>query len=232
VKVNTGKWYYEVQLQAGQMQAGWCLDTYDGATTGDSWAYDITNSQIYRKGANPQQFGEYCYTNDTIGVGVDVVGKTITFYRNGRLLGEAWKDVDLPGRNDRLVPFVALSKGSKAKFNFGKDGFTYSQERAGFHALHSKLSEGELKELGKLFSKYKGKQAFLSPFFFLFLFFSFVNYLFFIQMITIKFRVSPELCDYNNLHEPLYYYFFVSFFFPFFFSFWVLTFFSKLSDWI
>jgi len=157
VRVNAGKWYYEVQLVgSGQMQVGWCTEYYDGSMVGDSWSYDITGSQIYRKGANGQAFGEYCYANEWIGVGLDINAKTITYWRNGRSLGEAWKDVALPAETDRYAPFIALSKNSKAKFNFGKDNFSYSQEASGYHALNSKLSDAELKELGKLFNKYKG----------------------------------------------------------------------------
>jgi len=89
-------------------------------------------------------------------VALDVQGKTMTYYRNGKSLGEAWKDVALPGDHDRFAPFIALAKSAKAKFNFGKDGFAYNQEASGYHPLNSKLSEGEMKELGKLFNKYKG----------------------------------------------------------------------------
>jgi len=161
VSVNKGKWYYEVKLlNYGQMQVGWATSSYGkGTNEGDCWTYDIMNAQIYRKGANPVSYGERCTYTDTIGCALDVEGKSISFFRNGKNLGEAWTDISLTGLNplDRGHPYVDLGRSGKAKVNFGKEPFAYPQDRQGFHPLHCVLSDSELKELAKVFNHYKAK---------------------------------------------------------------------------
>jgi len=48
-----------------------------------------------------------------------------------------------------------LNRNSKAKVNLGKDPFAHSQERQGFFALQCKLSENEMKDLAKIFNRFK-----------------------------------------------------------------------------
>jgi hypothetical protein len=157
VGVNKGKWYFEVKLlNYSQMQVGWCTTNYGkGTNDGDCWTYDIMNAQIYRKGSNPQSYGERCTYTDTIGCSFDVEGKTICFYRNGKNLGDAFTDANV--FSERGHPYVDLGRGGKAKVNFGKEPLSYPQDRNGFHPLHCPLSESELKELARLFNSYKAK---------------------------------------------------------------------------
>eukprot|EP01090_Pellita_catalonica_P021918 TRINITY_DN8338_c0_g1_i1.p1 TRINITY_DN8338_c0_g1~~TRINITY_DN8338_c0_g1_i1.p1 ORF type:complete len:612 (+),score=120.40 TRINITY_DN8338_c0_g1_i1:20-1855(+) len=170
VGVNSGKWYFEVKLASGsQFQVGWCTNTYDGkkgqTQTGDSWTYDITRQQSLRKGVTGPRYGDYCYSSDTIGVALDVESKTIKYYRNNKDLGVAFSDVSPPADGEeRFYPYVSLPKNTKARLNFGKDGFTCGADalRDGYTQLHSLLTLSQVKSLGKLFNTYKAKGIDLS----------------------------------------------------------------------
>jgi len=63
----------------------------------------------------------------------------------------AFNDVVTGGQT--LCAFVGLSSGAKCTFNFGKTSFNYPQEP--YHSLHSQLSENQMKQLGRLFIKYR-----------------------------------------------------------------------------
>eukprot|EP01087_Luapelamoeba_hula_P010071 TRINITY_DN2649_c0_g2_i3.p1 TRINITY_DN2649_c0_g2~~TRINITY_DN2649_c0_g2_i3.p1 ORF type:complete len:441 (+),score=73.47 TRINITY_DN2649_c0_g2_i3:88-1410(+) len=163
VRVTNGKWYFETQMiGSGQLQVGWATDTYDLSGAGDSWMFDTSSSQILRKGANGTAYGERCSYNDVIGCSLDVQNKTICFYKNGRSLGEAWRDVNFQDGVERLVPVIGVNRQGRAKANFGPN-MSHSMAAQGFHALHCSLNESDLKDLEKLFNKYKGLSPSPSP---------------------------------------------------------------------
>ncbi len=74
------------------------------------------------------------------------------FWRNGKDLGVAFNDVNTNG--GRLVPCIGLVKRVKVNVNFGKESFAFPQNS--FNMLHCFLSDKEIEQLAKLFTKYKG----------------------------------------------------------------------------
>lgn len=155
VGVNAGRWYYEVKMTSyGQMMVGWCTSAYAKDGQGDAWTFDATSAQTMRKGSYHASFGVRCSQNEVIGVGIDIKAKTISFWRNGTALGEAWTDAALP-EADRFHPLIELGRGAHIKVNFGRDPFVHPQTKAGYHALHCALSDSELGALAKLFDQYK-----------------------------------------------------------------------------
>ncbi|KAL6068610.1 Defective in cullin neddylation protein [Balamuthia mandrillaris] len=158
VRVSGGKWYYEAVMSSyGQMMVGWCTDDYDPTkNTGEAWSYDITNQRTQRGGGQTQSYGDHCSSGDVISCTFDVDANNITFYRNGTSLGEAFTDATSPSPDTRLRPFVALGRNTKARFNFGRDTFAHANiVPDGYHPLHCKLSEAQIKELSKLFNEYR-----------------------------------------------------------------------------
>jgi len=158
VAIRGGRWYFECRMvNSGQMHLGWCTEDYNPQTNeGDCWTFDITSSQIYRKESNNKPYGEYCSGTDTIGCSLDVKEKTMCFYKNGNNMGVAFTDVasNDGNENTRFCAYIGLSRNTKAKFNFGKERFDYPIEE-GFFPLHCPLSETEIKDLEKIFEKYK-----------------------------------------------------------------------------
>lgn len=153
VRVNSGKWYFEVKLlSTGQIQIGVCTNNYNPKTlTGDAWTYDGSRQMKIRKGKT-DMYGQYWNMNDIIGCGFDIEAKTVQYWRNGQDLGIAFSDLH-PTGGTRITPMIVLPRRAKVLVNFGKEKFSYPQ--ALFHQLHSFLSEKEISQLNELFAKYR-----------------------------------------------------------------------------
>lgn len=85
---------------------------------------------------------------------MNVDGRTIQFWRNGKDLGVAFTEVSSGG--NRLIPVFGVGRRGKCQVNFGKETFAYPQ--SGYNGLHLFLSEKEIDDLQKLFAKYRGKE--------------------------------------------------------------------------
>eukprot|EP01118_Nematostelium_gracile_P009876 TRINITY_DN3344_c0_g2_i1.p1 TRINITY_DN3344_c0_g2~~TRINITY_DN3344_c0_g2_i1.p1 ORF type:complete len:505 (+),score=156.68 TRINITY_DN3344_c0_g2_i1:331-1845(+) len=153
VKVSAGKWYFEVRIvTTGQIQVGWCTHSYNPKTnTGDAWTVDGYKQHKIRNNGAGNPYGEIWNNGDIIGCSLDIEGKTIQFSKNGKDMGVAFADVNTGGA--KLTPIVGVTKRVRCLFNFGKDPFGFPQDS--FHMLHSHLTEKELEQLAKLYTKYK-----------------------------------------------------------------------------
>ncbi|XP_041349539.1 E3 ubiquitin-protein ligase RNF123-like [Gigantopelta aegis] len=135
--VFKGKWIYELMLGSkGVMQLGWCtlhckFSQEEGVgDTPDSYAYD--GSRLRKWNVKTQKYGEPWLTGDVISCAIDCDNGTITFYRNGNNMGEAFSSVKL-GPNCAYFPAVSLSVTENLRANFGSTPLRYPVE--GYHPL-------------------------------------------------------------------------------------------------
>ncbi|KAK3743920.1 hypothetical protein RRG08_054806 [Elysia crispata] len=112
--VYEGKWVYELMLVSkGVMQLGWCTSkcrfTQEEGVgdTRDSYAYD--GNRLRKWNITTKKYGEPWMSGDVISCAIDCDEGTISFYRNGVFLGEAFDKLRMgPGyayfpANPRLV---------------------------------------------------------------------------------------------------------------------------------
>ena len=133
VAVYKGKWMYEVQLEtSGILQLGFTapnerFNSEEGVgDTTHSYAFDGKRQKKWN--VKPEIYGEKWTAGDVIGCGVDFDDGSISFWRNGKLLGEAFKGIR--GREDGIVyiPGISLSYGESCECNLGERPFIYPQE--------------------------------------------------------------------------------------------------------
>lgn len=125
--INSGKWYYEVEvLTAGSIKIGWthasCYPTTDISYDQISYSFDVSCSAKWHCNSS-DHFGKACAVGDIVGVMIDLVDKTISFSLNGEFLldsvgSEAAFDM-IPVEN--YVPAFSLYSGQKIRVNFGQD---------------------------------------------------------------------------------------------------------------
>ncbi|QDZ23495.1 E3 ubiquitin-protein ligase [Chloropicon primus] len=128
--VLSGSWQYEVILgTAGIQQVGWATPTCPFTNeegVGDfpnSYAYDGKRVRKWNVSCHP--YGQPWMPGDVIGCCFDVDEGEISFYRNGRPLGVAFKGVKrhMPGM--AYFPAFSLSHGERCVTNFGNLPFRY-----------------------------------------------------------------------------------------------------------
>lgn len=128
--VLSGAWQYEVILgTAGIQQVGWatpmCPFTNEEGVGDfpDSYAYDGKRVRKWNVSCHP--YGQPWMSGDVIGCCFDVDEGEISFYRNGRPLGVAFKGVrrHMPGM--AYFPAFSLSHGERCVTNFGSVPFRY-----------------------------------------------------------------------------------------------------------
>ncbi|KAK3585944.1 hypothetical protein CHS0354_038486 [Potamilus streckersoni] len=127
--VYQGKWLYELMLGSkGVMQLGWCtikckFSQEEGVgDTPDSYAYD--GSRVRKWNVKTQRYGEAWLTGDVITCTIDCDNGIITFYRNGKCLGEAFNNVKV-GKGYAYFPAVSLSPSENVCANFGATPLQY-----------------------------------------------------------------------------------------------------------
>ena len=82
-------------------------------------------------------------TGDVIGSCIDLEERTITFYRNGKNMGVAFKDISVLEEGLAYFPTVSLSYGEKCYLNFG--GFPFQYPVEDYHPLQHGADETILK---------------------------------------------------------------------------------------
>eukprot|EP01090_Pellita_catalonica_P005692 TRINITY_DN1592_c0_g1_i1.p1 TRINITY_DN1592_c0_g1~~TRINITY_DN1592_c0_g1_i1.p1 ORF type:complete len:391 (+),score=83.05 TRINITY_DN1592_c0_g1_i1:41-1213(+) len=154
VKVKSGKWFYEIKLLTNStQQLGWVTDEFSSGKVGAdkySWAYDGSRQKKHHAGS-ATWYGQYWYTGDTIGFGIDLDSGTMNFYRNGKDLGVAYTSCDF---GNGVFPAITLSRNQNVTVNFGKDPWKFPPP-ADYSGLHCFLTEKQLRDLGALFTKFK-----------------------------------------------------------------------------
>ncbi|XP_035827720.1 E3 ubiquitin-protein ligase RNF123 [Aplysia californica] len=140
--VYEGKWVYELMLGSkGVMQLGWCTSNCrfsqeEGVgDTRDSYAYD--GSRLRKWNVRTKRYGEPWMSGDVISCAIDCDEGTITFYRNGVSMGEAFSSVRV-GAGYAYFPAVSLSFAEQVHANFGSLPLRYPIE--GYRPLQSPCS--------------------------------------------------------------------------------------------
>ncbi|KAJ8302173.1 hypothetical protein KUTeg_021160 [Tegillarca granosa] len=127
--VYKGKWVYELMLGSkGVMQLGWCtinckFSVEEGVgDTPDSYAYD--GSRLRKWNVKTQKYGESWLTGDVISCALDCDNGTVTFYRNGKSMGQAFSTVRT-GQGFAYFPAISLSQQENLRANFGATPLRY-----------------------------------------------------------------------------------------------------------
>ena len=130
VCVVSGAWQYEVILgTAGVQQVGWATPTCPFTNEEgvgdfpDSYAYDGKRVRKWNVSCHP--YGQPWMTGDVIGCCFNVDEGEISFYRNGKPLGVAFKNVRRHMPGIAYFPAFSLSHGERCVTNFGSMPFRY-----------------------------------------------------------------------------------------------------------
>ena len=148
IAVNTGKWYFETLINTvgagndggvGLMDTSWQCGFTSFSVSPTVWYYR-NNGYIYQ-GTNGsstntalQTPGTTATAGDIIGVAFDVDAKTISFYKNGTIIGTS-QSLTLTTGN-YVTPAHRGYSNSDWTFNFGQRPFSYTPP-AGYKALNS-----------------------------------------------------------------------------------------------
>lgn len=127
--VISGKWIYEVTLNTNRLnQIGWCQLKTEFTTTngvGDdltSFAYDGYRNCLWHQ--DRKNYGELWNVGDVIGCGIDLDGRKIEYFLNGKSLGVAFTDIP-KGENIAYFPGISMTSDERITFNFGRSRFCY-----------------------------------------------------------------------------------------------------------
>lgn len=139
VAVSSGKYYWEVTYtnQAGGAMLGVAL----ADTTGITYVGETANSYGYYDGSGfkynsstSSAYGATYTVNDVIGVALDLIAGTLTFYKNNVSQGVAFS-----GLSGSFVPAISDGTGGAGSvftFNFGQRPFAYTPP-TGFLCLNT-----------------------------------------------------------------------------------------------
>jgi len=132
--VSSGKWYYEINIGANQFSAFGILSVeYQMASATNNWPSQTGAGKTYAlypydgKKYDGTQGLSYATANtspagDIYGVAFDLDNGTITFYKNGSTLGQAFT-----GISGTFAPAAWLYNQSNAdSYNFGQRPFAYT----------------------------------------------------------------------------------------------------------
>ena len=127
--VFKGKYYYEVRLQtSGLMQIGWCTFAtpfiVSRGVGDDETSYAFDGYRVKKWNLDNHTYGEMWTAGDVIGTLIDFDNREISFFRNDKCLGVAFKRLKV-GPNMAYFPAVSLANGQRVIFNFGLTPFKY-----------------------------------------------------------------------------------------------------------
>jgi Kip1 ubiquitination-promoting complex protein 1 len=110
------------------MQIGWCTlatpFTRDGGVGDDETSYAYDGFRVKKWHVDSLDYGEQWAVGDVIGSLLDLNTKEITFYRNDKDLGVAFKGIKT-GPNMAYFPAMFMSEGTQAILNFGQRPFRH-----------------------------------------------------------------------------------------------------------
>ena len=110
------------------MQIGWCtLQTPFSRESGvgdDDTSYAFDGYRVKKWHVQSTDYGQQWAVGDIIGTVIDFQTKEISFYRNEKDLGVAFKGIKT-GPNMAYFPAIFMSEGTEVVFNFGLKPFKY-----------------------------------------------------------------------------------------------------------
>ena len=135
--VNSGRWYWEAYQANGAGLPGIISPTDYGNTSlsyvgasATSYGY-YSNGNKYNNGSSAS-YGASFTTGDIIGIALDLVAGTLTFYKNGVSQGVAYS-----GLSGTFYPATGNNSATNAgSFNFGQRPFAYTPP-VGFSAINT-----------------------------------------------------------------------------------------------
>lgn len=143
----SGKWYWEVTLLKvgnpadtliGVMAASSPVTNYPGSDA-NGYSYYADSGLKYTSGSGTSYTSATASIGDTIGVALDMDAGTLSFYKNGQPLGQAFSG--LIGKI--LFPAIGLRwSGESASFNFGDQPFAF-EPPDGFVGRASMVTDGK-----------------------------------------------------------------------------------------
>lgn len=131
-----GRFSFEVRLLSAKlMQIGWCTlatpFTPEGGVGDDETSYAFDGYRVKKWHVESEDYGQQWAIGDVIGTMIDLDTREISFYRNDKCLGVAFKNIKI-GPNMAYFPAIYMSEGSRVNFNFGLKPFKY---RHGFSGI-------------------------------------------------------------------------------------------------
>ena len=152
IAVSSGKWYYEVNIGANQYSTFGILSTeYGMGSATNNWASQTGSGKTYAlypydgKKYDGTQGLSYATANTSpagsvYGVAFDLDNGTITFYKDGSTLGQAFT-----GISGTFAPVAWLYNQSNAdSYNFGQRPFAYTPPN-NYNRFFAGLCVGEVK---------------------------------------------------------------------------------------
>jgi hypothetical protein len=150
---------YEIQLgSSGILQIGWTppnarFTSEEGiGDSAHSFAYDGKRQRKWNTTAAP--YGDRWAAGDVISCAIDMDMGTIRYWRNGKDLGVAFRNIRRRVPNGAYLPGISLSYGERCEVNFGNRPFAYPQEGyAPFQAAPSAAELAQAEYIGSCWSR-------------------------------------------------------------------------------
>jgi ATP-dependent RNA helicase DDX1 len=121
---GNGKYYYEaIVTDEGLCRVGWSTEKSNLDLGTDRFSYGFGGTGKKSNNKQFDDYGEAFGINDVIGCLIDLQRGEISFTKNGKNLGVAFKIHDQQ-RNDAFYPAVVL-KNAEMQFNFGESDFKH-----------------------------------------------------------------------------------------------------------
>jgi Kip1 ubiquitination-promoting complex protein 1 len=115
------------------MQIGWCTlatpFTRENGVGDDETSYAFDGYRVKKWNVQSSDYGEHWAVGDVIGTLIDFNMKEITFYRNDKSLGVAFKNIKI-GPNMAYFPAIFMSENQQVEFNFGLRPFFYNSQKS------------------------------------------------------------------------------------------------------
>ena len=141
-----GRWMYEAVLGTGGIQQiGWAtlscvFNREEGVGDGeDSYAFD--GKRVKKWSMDAANYGQAWAPGDVIGCCADFDDGELVFYRNGKSMGTAFRDVRTLKPELGYFPAISLSEDERCTLNFGTQPFYFPIE--GYHPCETPPSNGE-----------------------------------------------------------------------------------------
>jgi Kip1 ubiquitination-promoting complex protein 1 len=104
------------------MQIGWCTFatpfTHESGVGDNETSYAYDGYRVKKWNLDNSPYGESWAAGDVIGTLIDFDEREITFYRNEKCLGVAFKKIKV-GPNMAYFPAISFSGSQRVIFNFG-----------------------------------------------------------------------------------------------------------------